>query len=183
MTPSLSDARSPRAFVYQWRQDTWANRISTYTGRLVPYCASEQFKGAGIVAGDRIYVLGFGPQREDLLLIGRFEAASKLELIAAGESRHACLTEAEARAVLGDEVYGVPLYQAPWYLLPRPGTATFMQFDRVVPLDQPLRFGKPGAPPRELFVDPDGRVNQQAIRSVSRARPETIAVFERVLAS
>jgi hypothetical protein len=47
-----------RAFTYQWAQETWLKRIHDYDGKPLPYCASEQFKGAGVIPGDAIYVVG-----------------------------------------------------------------------------------------------------------------------------
>lgn len=172
-----------RAFAYQWKQQTWQNRVSEYSGKPMPYCASAKFAGAGLVPGDVLYVLGLAAAREHLLLIGRFEVASKRDLLGEGAPSEALLSETEARAVLGDEVYGVPLWSAPYYVIPRPGTVSLMSFDRSVPLDPPLMFGKPGAQPRQLFRDPDGRVNQQAIRTVARLRASAVAAFDAVLAA
>ena len=172
-----------RAFLYQWRQDFWLRDVRRYTGRPLPYSASEQFRSVGVLPGDAIYVAGFGPAREYLVVIGRFIAAAKREVLPDGDPRDACLTEEEAKSVLGDNVYGLPLFRAPWYLIPRPGSASLMRFDRRVPLTPPLLFGKPSEIPRQLYVDPDGKVNMQAIRSMSRMRNSTAAALDRVLSA
>ena len=132
----------------------------------------------GLRPGDALYVYAFGSGREELLLIGRFTIAAKSELLPNGPDREAVLDPVEARSVLGDEVYGVPLYEADWYVVPRAGSATQMSFDRAVPLDPPLLFGKPTETARQLFIDADGKINRQAIRSVSRLRSNTVSVFE-----
>jgi hypothetical protein len=170
-----------RAFAYQWSQRKWKDRIGSYSGRPVPYCGSNQFRGVGFLPGDTLYVYGFGDGREGLLLIGRFVIAAKAEVLCDSSPREAVLDPTEARVALGDAVYGVPLYDADWYVVPRDGTATDMRFDREVPLNPPLLFGKPGQQPRQLFIDADGRINRQAIRTVSRLRTSTVAAFDRVL--
>ena len=170
-----------RAFGYQWAQRTWGNRVAAYSGRPVPYCGSNQFHGVGLRPGDALYVYAFGSGREELLLIGRFTIAAKSELLPNGPDREAVLDPVEARSVLGDEVYGVPLYEADWYVVPRARSATQMSFDRAVPLDPPLLFGKPTETARQLFIDADGKINRQAIRSVSRLRSNTVSVFEHLL--
>lgn len=159
----------PRAFAYQWSQESWRDRIGNYSGQPVPYCASEQFTGSGIRPGDRLYVLAFSEKREHLLLIGRLEVAARSEILAGGSPEDPLLTRDEALDVIGPEAHGVPLYgdDDDRYVIPRDGTGTPMRFDRTVPDAERLRFGPPSKP-RYLRYDKTGKIDQQAIRRLSQ---------------
>lgn len=172
-----------RAFSFQWAQRTWIDRVDAYRRRTVPYCASNRFRDAGLVAGDTLYVLALAGFRTEVLLIARLEIASRDELVMDGDSSAACLTRLEAASILGEETYGVPLYDAEWFVVPRPGRATPMRFDRGIGPETEMYFGPPGGETKTLFRDPDGRVNQQAIRSVRQLRPPTVAMLDTVLAA
>src|SRR4051812_5261733 len=114
-----------RTFAYQWAERTWSTRAADYTGRSVPYCASTQFEGARVRPGDLLYVLAIAPGREDLLLVGHLEVASRAEVLTDGAGAQALLSHEEAKAALGTSVYGVPLFGGPEdaYVIPRKGTA------------------------------------------------------------
>ena len=166
--------------MYQWAQRTWKARTGVYEGRPIPYSASDQFSASGIRTGDRLYVVGFTDDRQ-LLLIGRFEPAGRGEFLATGPVDDPCFLRDEAEAVLGPNVYGVPLYEGERYLIPRPDTASSMSFDREIPPDLRIRFRTPQGDARYLYRDPDGKVNRQAVRSMSRLHNSSAQTLEALL--
>jgi hypothetical protein len=169
-----------RAFMYQWARRTWLPRVDAYEGKLIPYSASDQFASSGIQPGDNLYVVGFTDERE-LLLIARFMAAGRGDLLPGTRPDDPCFTRDEALQLLGSEPHGVPLYDGDRYLLPRPGTASDMSFQREIPREPRLRFRTPSGGTRYLVRDPDGRVNPQTVRSMSRLHARTAEGLESLI--
>jgi hypothetical protein len=149
------------SFTHYWTLDT-CKLNADGQGFPLEHTADNAFLEADVKAGDRIYVVT-NPQGS-LHLIGRLVVGSIVSF-------------EEAKRLLGDGVW-----DARDHVLARPGSGTPKRFDRIVPTEivRSLHFFRADGI-RGLVLSPDGKVDRQTLRHVSRLTADSAKLLENLL--
>ncbi len=153
------------SFTHYWEGNTCdAMFADELDGEMLNHTAGKLFTQRGVGPGDKVYVVN--NLRGNLVLIGRLEVDK-------------IVSQAEAERLLGDN----NLWDAPEHVIAKPGTATPMRFQRIVPIELTKQLMFQGAkgfePPK---FEQDDRLDRQTLRGVRRLSDGSARLLESQLA-
>jgi len=133
-----------------------------WEGEPLDHAAGKIFTQRGVGPGDKVYVVN--NFKGDLVLIGRLEVEK-------------IVSQAEAERILGVEVW-----DALEHIIAKPGSATPMRFERIVPMDMVRQLLFQGAKGFEsLKFESEDRLDRQTLRGVRRLSDGSARLLESLL--
>lgn len=147
-------------FMYQWAQQTWREYDDRgWTGKPLDHIAGNRLRSAGIVDGDRVYIVGQDDGR--LMLIGRMVIDGDI----VGQS------EAESRA--GRSLFAAADHAFGW-------DGTRISFKRIVSEHDARAIEALGG--GLLDIDEfEYRLSNQALRTIREISPASARILDRRL--